>query len=155
MRITSFLLAGCVLGALMTLMDADCTYAQDEHSAIMCRYARKPPVYPDVRTWHPAYRKAVRYGLPPVLPPCITRHQEGRGLYDAPYYKYPRPALGCPGYAGIGGRDPVDFRSVIPPPIPPRMPPPINAPSPDAIPTAPLPSGEQIPTPPSNPASQS
>jgi hypothetical protein len=155
MRITSFLLAGFAIGALMSVMGAERACAQDEHSAIMCRYAQKPPVYPDVRTWHPAYRKAVKYGMPPVLPPWITCLQQGRGLYDGPYYKYPRPALGCPGYAGIGGPDPVDFRKVIPPPIPPRMPPPINAPAQDETPTAPMPSGEAIPTPSSDPASQS
>jgi hypothetical protein len=155
MRIMSFLLAGCLLGVLADLATAQSAYAQDEHSVIMGRYARRPPVYPNLYTNYYAYWKAVKQGLSPVLPPCVTRHQEGHGLYDAPCYVYPRPPLGCPGYAGVGGDEPGDFRAVIPPPIPPVMPPPINAESPGSTPTAPLPPAEKIPTPPSSPGSQS
>jgi hypothetical protein len=155
MRITSFLLAGCLVGTLVSLTTADQPSAQDPHSIVMQRYTRRPPVYPNLTTSHHAYWKAVRVGLPPVLPPWITRHQEGRGLYDAPYYAYPRPPLGCPGYAGFSGTDRNAFRAVIPPPIPPVMPPPASGTSPESVPTAPVPPGETIPTPPTDAGSQS
>ena len=146
MRITSFLLAGCFIATSFALTAADCALAQGiDPSPVMGAYARRPPVYPNARVSPHFYRKAVRCGFAPVLPPSITTHQDGRGLYGPPYYAYPRPPLGYSGYAGFSGTDPNAYRSVIPPPIPPTIP---RAQADSESP--PMPPAEPIPTPPSN-----
>ena len=154
MRITSFLLVGCFFGALMSLTAADEALAQEPYpSPVMGAYARRPPVYPNVHRTQHAYRKAVKYGLVPVLPPPVTRHQDGRGLYGPPYYAYPRPPLGYPGYAGFSGDDPNAYRAVVPPPIPPTMPPSATISPPESPP--PTPPAEPIPAPSSDPGPKS
>jgi hypothetical protein len=157
MRIVTLLLVGCFAGMIGGM--ASCTEARaqeaDPHMAMMGRYARKPPVYPEDRTSWRAYLKAIKYGLPPVLPPAWTRgplSHDGRGLYGPPYYAYPRPALGYQGYAGFSGDDPDAYHAVIPPPIPPAIPrepadPKTSAPPP----SAPMPPAEPVPTPVSEP----
>jgi hypothetical protein len=128
-------------------MAADSALAQEPYpSPVAGAYARRPPVYPYVRVSPHFYRKAVRHGFAPVLPPPITQHQDGRGLYGPPYYAYPRPPLGYSGYAGFSGVDPNAYRSVIPSPIPPTMP---RSQSDSASP--PMMPAEPIPTPPSDP----
>jgi hypothetical protein len=151
MRITSFLLAGCLFGTLIGLT-VDKALAQDPYAPrVIGAYARRPPVYPDVRHSEHAYRKAVRFGLAPVVPPLITCWQDGRGLYGPPYYAYPRPPLGYPGYAGFSGSDPYAYRAVIPPPIPPTVP--LSAT--DSQSSPPAPPAEPIPSPPSDPGPKS
>ena len=151
MRITSLLLGGCLFGTLIGLTGADKALAQvPEPSPVLGSYARRPPVYPKVHHSQHAYRKAVKYGLAPVLPPFVTVYQEGHGLYGPPYYAYPRPPLGAPGYAGFSGTDPDAYRSVIPPPIPPTLPPAMT--NPETLPSPPA--TEPIPTPPSDPKSK-
>jgi hypothetical protein len=144
MRTISSFLAGSCLALLVVLTASNQASAQvPEPSAKLGKYARRPPVYPDIRLSQFAYHRAVRYGLAPVLPPPVTRWQDGHGIYGAPYYAYPRPPLGQQGYGGFSGADPNAYRAVIPPPIPP------------VIPTAPMPpesTAESIPTPPSDPA---
>jgi hypothetical protein len=152
MRITSTLLAGSLFGFFLSVAAINQASAQvPEPTPNHGAYARRPQVYPNVHHSQYAYRKAVRYGLAPVLPPFITRFQEGHGLYGAPYYAYPRPPLGHQGYAGFSGSDPNDYLAVIPPPIPPVMP---TAPMPPE-PTAAKTTGEEIPMPPSDPAPKS
>jgi hypothetical protein len=149
MRIISTLLAGSCFAMLLSLAAPDRVSAQvPEPSAKLGKYARRPPVYPDVRLSQSAYRRAVRYGLAPVLPPPVTRWQEGHGIYGAPYYAYPRPQLGQQGYAGFSGSDPNAYQAVIPPPIPPVIP---TAPMPPESPTS---TAESIPTSPSDPATK-
>jgi hypothetical protein len=159
MRIAATLLAGCLFGTLFTLTTSSSALGQElDHMPLLGRYARRPPVYPNVRTSPPAYFKAIKYGLPPVLPPAWTRgplSHDGRGLYDPPCYAYPRPPLGHQGYAGFGGGDPNAYHAVIPPPIPPVIPHASTPASSNAVPTAPMPPGEQIPTPPSDPGNKS
>jgi hypothetical protein len=127
----------------------------DPHMAMLGRYARKPPVYPDVHTSRHAYLKAIRYGLPPVMPPAWTRGplaHDGRGLYAPPYYAYPRPMLGYQGYAGFSGVDPDAYHAVIPPPIPPVMSHETTGPkASEPGDSAPMPPSEPIPTPVSEP----
>jgi hypothetical protein len=152
MRIMSFLLAGCLFGTLISLTTPDNAVAQEPYpSPVMGAYARRPPVYPNVHRTQHAYRKAVKYGLVPVAPPFVTHFQDGRGLYGPPYYAYPRPPLGYPGYAGFSGIDPNAYRAVVPPPIPPTIP---HA-SPDSQPSAPSPPSEPIPAPPGDPGPKS
>jgi hypothetical protein len=147
MRIRSSLTAGCLLGAVISLMAADSALPQAPYPwPMLGNYAGRPPVYPNVQKSQCAYCKAVRFGLAPVAPPLITRCQDGRGLYCPPYYAYPRPPLGCQGYAGFSGTDPNAYRAVIPPAIPPTIP---YTPTPEKkSPT--VSSVEPIPTPPSD-----
>jgi len=99
----------------------------------------------------------VRFGFVPVAPPPTLFHGPtdhfGRPFYGPPYYAYPTPPLGYPGYAGFSGLDPNAYRALVPPPIPTSpdlQTNPQPTPSSEEVPTPPAPT-EPIPTPPSDP----
>jgi hypothetical protein len=169
MRIMTVLSAGCLVAGLTALAIAGTASEQPAYPP----RANAVPVYGAVTYYpyghpclpHHAYRQAVRFSYVPVAPPPKICHGPtdwyGCFFYGPPYYVYPRPPLGCPGYAGFSGSDPNAYRTMVPPPIPTpsqmqtnsqqptsapeQLPPP---PAPDA------PSAKPIPTPPSAPTTK-
>jgi hypothetical protein len=155
------LMAGCLSGALIAMTVAASASAQEVYGQPGV-YAGSV-AYPYGHPWvpHHAYRKAVRYGFVPVAPPPNLFHGPtdyfGCPFYGPPYYAYPRPPLGYPGYAGFSGSDPNAYEHMVPPPIPTQAEGPTNpqpTPSPEQAPTPPPPPSEPIPAPPSLPASK-
>ncbi len=125
MRIMTVLSAGCLLGGLLVLTAVGTASAQEVYTPAVA-----PSVYAGA-LWYPyghpclphhAYRQDVRFGFVPVAPPAKICHGPtdwyGCFFYGPPHYAYPRPPLGCPGYAGFSGSDPNAYRTMVPPPIP-------------------------------------
>ncbi|MFZ1933782.1 MAG: hypothetical protein WAU84_08555 [Thermoguttaceae bacterium] len=155
MRIMTVLSAGCLFAASIVLANVGTASEQ----AAYAPPANATPVYagalfyPYGHPWLPyhAYRKDVRFGYVPVAPPPKICHGPtgwyGCFFYGPPYYVYPRPPLGCPGYAGFSGSDPNAYRTMVPPPIP----------TPSGLPPyaqSPMPAAEQLPAPPPRVSSQ-
>ena len=160
MRNMTVLWAGCLFGALIAMTVATTASAQAVYapSGAGGYVLANSLVYPYGHPWtpHHAYRVAVRYGFVPVAPPPTLFHgptyHYGCPFYGPPYYAYPTPPLGYPGYAGFSGTDPNAYQSMVPPPIPPTQAPQAS-PQPEEAPTPPTPS-EPIPTPPSDPGAK-
>ncbi len=142
---TAYLFAGLI--ALTTAATASelAAYAPRANATPVCTGA---VYHPYGHPWFPyyAYRQAVRFSYVPTAPPAtICRaptYHYGWQFYGAPYYLYPRPPLGCPGYAGFSGCDPNAYRAIVPPPIP----------TPSELPgyaQSSTPAAEQLPAPPS------
>jgi hypothetical protein len=149
MRIMTVLSAGCLCGGLIALTAADTASAQAVYAPPpgVASYYAGVLVYPYGHPClpHHDYRQDVRFGFIPVAPPAKICHGPtdwyGCAFYGPPYYAYPRPALGCPGYAGFSGSDPNAYKTMVPPPIP----------TPSELQTgvsSPAPAPEQLPTPP-------
>jgi hypothetical protein len=148
MRIMTVLSAGCLFAGLIALA----TVGRASEQAAYSPHVKSAPVaagalwYPYGHPWFPhyAYYKDVRVGYVPVAPKaifCTPTHYYGCFFYGPPRYVYPRPPLGCPGYAGFSGSDPNAYRTMVPPPIP----------TPSELPSyaqSPTPAAEQLPPPP-------
>jgi hypothetical protein len=160
MRNMTVLWAGCLLGAWIALAAADAASAQAVQGspaiAMDVRYAYVPYPYGHPCLPHHGYRQAARFGFIPVAPPTLLHgpnYYYGCPFYGPPYYSYPTPPLGCPGYAGFSGTDPNAYRSMVPPPIPTSADAPTNrqpTPAAEELPAPPMPR-EPIPAPPSEP----
>jgi hypothetical protein len=164
MRSMTLLSAGCLLAGSIAFTNLA---TGQEQPAYPPRPNAKPvyaaaTYYPYGHPWVPyhAYRQTVRFSYVPVAPKCLVcspTHYYGCWFYGPPSYLYPRPPLGCPGYAGFSGSDPNAYRAMVPPPIPTpsalqtSAPPPSPTPAPEQLPAPPakdtLPT-EPIPTPP-------
>jgi hypothetical protein len=145
MRIMTVLSAGFLFGGLIGLTTASTASAEVYAPQVPAVYAGAL-WYPYGHPWVPchAYRHDVRFGVVPVAPKallCSPTHYYGCPFYGPPYYAYPRPPLGCPGYAGFSGCDPNAYRTMVPPPIP-------TSSELQAYPQQPITAPEQLPTPP-------